>query len=446
MGWFFINGIRVYMDDNADPADYAGLVNKATLDMRNYMDSWGNDKVFNVCRRGNAYTMRVIDGNPEIIMGEVPRKAPRYPALSKQPADPLAGYCPAFHTVDENNNLIGLTVCFGKWGNGYMFVPCRPENVKNFAYGWWNYERDWDERDKFPPPPEYFQETFVGNTMGRYDIFEIPAQHEYVGWKLNVYLYGGSILSGGTFFYSSRITPVTDWDRFWETYDYTQNPNIPFIIDRRYYSDYDTGAYDDCGSAITSRGQQLWMSPSASTLVTNSSNGQCDGFFAYGDINLRRFYGSYNENCHNPLVTHPLRVEWYDHSTCSDRMYFFGNEYVLREDLEENPTHAQSGINRATPMYAFATDGMEFFIPRLYEDKLNDSHIGLAAMGRKSETTIQYILMSDHIQQYNDPNATYEILYINPIRHELPIRVNGQDAFGNGQFSLVRINTIPEEV
>jgi hypothetical protein len=58
MSWVMVNGIRVLLDEGATVDDYQGLVTEATAQMIQFKETWGDDEVFAIARKGSLYTLQ----------------------------------------------------------------------------------------------------------------------------------------------------------------------------------------------------------------------------------------------------------------------------------------------------------------------------------------------------------------------------------------------------
>lgn len=125
MAWIMVNGIRVHIQDGASVADYNGLVTQATGDMINFRNTWGNDEVFSIARRGTNYTMLRINGQDSVIMGPVSRgeKQLDRTMFEDEPA-PRVFTQPVLEAHDNSGNVVGFVGgANGTFEPPYIFIP-----------------------------------------------------------------------------------------------------------------------------------------------------------------------------------------------------------------------------------------------------------------------------------------------------------------------------------
>lgn len=176
--YFNLDGISFTVIGNLEVAK--GAIHQARLLMRktellnvnNHEQAWDSLRLNN----GTGIKVNINHGIKRALIYNPPaptqieKKEPK-----KEPVE-IKKYCPAFHTYDENDNFLGLTVCTsGKWGRPYRFIPLTTEEVYPFEYGYWNTH----EGAERPNPDEYVEREIYRNPALGEVYYEIPAVHEY---------------------------------------------------------------------------------------------------------------------------------------------------------------------------------------------------------------------------------------------------------------------------
>ena len=178
MSWFNRNGIWIHAR-NGSPSDVEPWLKIAENDLIKLKARTLDNEVKHFTRPG-MWHIQSIFGQDKITME---------PALIERGREkrkrelilPDSRFVPAFHTFDENETFIGVTLCWaGKWGPPYRFIRIKEEEkddkIFDFEWGQWNTGDD-EER----PDPEIYKERAFAYLEDDIVLFEVPAAHEYCG-------------------------------------------------------------------------------------------------------------------------------------------------------------------------------------------------------------------------------------------------------------------------
>ena len=398
-------------------------------------------------------------------------------------------YAPAFHTYDSNKNFVGLTLCTsGKWGPPYRFIKCSEEEILRFEDGQWN-----TEYGAVRPDPEVYKtkrlKSFIYNGVEE-DYYEIPAAHDYVsmatynngsstawsnhevggeefliliceehevslGWAAPfVYNYGGTDVV-----YSLFVRTEFPADEWFDEYppmpnvkDFTPGTATSNQVGKVRGNWCDTPVYPDAcaycmGEMEDAQGfnyEQYWdgtypLSSGAmefvTTTVTDSKSYSSydlwgtftgeeitDGVVFYQELNLQSTYNNIKV-IGNSTPSGSYSVRYYQREKV---ISVFGKEYVMKDW-----TNLGYPVNNDwyTDKYA----------PRIYK-LAGDKTIVLGSATWAFDDVFVYVCFRDGVEQYDDPAATYD--YIEDLQMH---RIGDGDGYGNGKFSLVKINMTRHE-
>ena len=422
MSWFNYNGAWVQVK-NGGPGDVARLLNLAKKDLDNLKAMTPGLEIKHF-RRPGMWRITSIFGRDVIEMEareEVQRKEKRIIYT------PNLKYVPAFHTVDVNGNWLGITICTsGKWGPPYKFISCKSDKIYPFEYGQWNTELG------ATPPEDYRERTITTVYPGSVRYMEIPADHDY---KAMMTTQDAVITSGGGTTlrnYEYRTSLITDWQFHDDDYA-SWKSSAPYVDhwyalfdEFTYHEDPESPWDGDVFSSDTYSGESPIFSSSWTTF--KEINEAFVGVYAYGLNNV-----SSSEYHWYPDEGLPTSGET-DATTASDFVNVFGKEYLLKV-VNSTPVHISDPISIGAT-YTNSTDFLVKVNPRIYRTD-SDNKWALFSLYRADGLKWEYLCFHGDVKQYNDEAAQYE--WVSGNLHMLPITVNNQQAYGNGEFSLVKI-------
>jgi hypothetical protein len=452
MTWVKVNGISVKLEQGATVADYDGEVGVATARMIQFRETWGDDKYFAI-HRTPTFTCQRVNGEDQVIMGPVPVEPDIHEDEKPIRINPDSGFVPAFHTFNGAGEFIGLTVCLaGKWGPPYYFLAGDQDMVWPFEYGQWN------TYDGATRPVDYDKMSWVG-VSGNEDLFEIPADHDYVMYNTEKWVvitqgpYSETVeyydcdgdqckfvwLWGETYRkYEYNPALVDDWDAWWNDFHTWKETAIRLNFFWNNYADRDYYFWNGCVFAPEhyASDSEGWFcavreyisewtyygvgaSYGRSYTTATYRNGTIKACFVFGETYIDRF-------THADTVPWPgLLEEWgYDNYTAADFVYVFGNIYSLRNPIETS-----------NQQYSFAPEKVNDVKPRMYETEGDDPKFLCSFYRKGSQNKWEYLYFDNNTEQYNDPEAMYDM--VDDTKHSLPITVGGEQVYGNGEFSLL---------
>jgi hypothetical protein len=384
-------------------------------------------------------------------------------------------YVPAFHAFDENGVWLGIVICLaGKWGPPYQFVQCKEDEIYPFEHGLWN-------TSSSASRPDDYKERYVADIYTKPEIktsiFEIPADHEYIGSTAEMTASVGSSTA-----YSDIHMALCEYEEPggrecpWATKEDNSYSNVEhrlIVIDNwdAYETDYakyksaapymkswsERYTHDATSNVVDHGDGEGWVAPSGGwwhneAIVWSGIEPVSMGASA-NDITSEEslyFYGlkvvSARENDSAPVLG-PITTAGSDTSSFSDYVSVFGKEYQLKSlgaintswDFPSVPVLQYYNID-------LCLSGVK---PRIYFMQSDNpaSRWALASLKRmldQSRATdhFEYLCFHGETEQFNDESAFFTPLASNPALHEIPITVNDHQVYGNGEFSLIRIDAI----
>jgi hypothetical protein len=479
-----------YMVESGDASDFHDNLPAMKADINNMrVIHTGEQKWF---KRKDKWKIKECFGNTVVtIYGKVGVEEKEKEKLKLERT--TVRYYPAFHTFDNDDNWIGVTVCTkGKWGPPYKLIVCDESKIHDFDFGQWN--TDIDE-----VRPTDYDEQFIAHYIDTL-YWEIPAAHEFVADGNNWTTYSGprGVLAGGsrveiitcTDTYASllkvhdatfltigdnlsKVQVVDDWDvAYWDSF------LLPSVEEaHRYYTEdafytirggsvyvHDpippltacATAYDILGATSVDWSSMLDQyrssNPNRSVVRCIDWNGQ-NGYTGNSVYIRTGFWGTfiavdknkgiyiYGKNEVNQGSTYV-----YDGVTTVSSfpwvLYLPAvTEVVTAYDHTTSKDYIQAfgktiKLKDHSKNYSSAPERIFEVKPRMYKVG-EDSYIGLVSIYRQDQLKWEYMMFSSGVEQYNDEDAMYE--YISYKKHPITdVFYKDKQCYGNGEFSLVR--------
>lgn len=487
-------GAKVTIHGVVDSADLKDTLYAAWLDLQKVKLT--QDGEYKSATRGGLWRVISHAGIERIeIFGKV-EKVTKQAVRRVKVIKTRIKYIPAFHTFDSGGNFIGLTLCTtGRWGSPYKYIKCKEEDILSFADGLWNI----DENASKPDPNEYKKKditTSYRDEDDKVEYWDMPATHEYTSgsvsgfvegsggsqWtsdKQSIFLMCESVEAHGynqrpytmnyAWKYMSGIIVWTDWSKY--------NDEQP-IVDK---SENFTGRYGNViVKGATASSYSPTGDPNACVTVTDNLNSSTENWSSllsnhythtnniFWNVNEPQtgvifyaddYWGTFRsvdkaDGCYFTGVTnsnytyysattkdtsigelpnfHVVSSSNYgiDLSTAYEKITVFGKDYIVK-DFPESYYNADNKIYIANPRIYFP----------------GDKQIALASTIREDDFEFEYMCFNGDIEQYNDADAKYEYSHRanNYWLHEIPVNTGDGDAYGNGEFSLIKVKVSEEE-
>lgn len=141
--YFNQDGIRFTVSGDIPEAKKAVLQAKLLLRKTELMNTEGLEQAWNSIRLENGTDIHVGINHGIKTAKIYSPPTPKRLVKPKRPPrkEPIVRYVPAFHTYDADGKWLGITVCMsGKWGPPYRFIKCDSDKIYPFEYGFWNTE------------------------------------------------------------------------------------------------------------------------------------------------------------------------------------------------------------------------------------------------------------------------------------------------------------------
>lgn len=418
--------------------------------------------------------------------------------------------CPAFHTYDADKNWLGITICTsGKWGPPYKFIAAPRDKIYPFEYGMWNTEsgavrpEDYDKRlvavlpgasgeldyySEVPAAHEYtsFADFFDGEdsdviteewTSGNYADVWCCDNNESCGHVLRdgqtsrISQYTNGIVVCNDWLADSNVLPRIMADEL----KYNQNKNLEYFITNINVTDPNTPG-EACKLLLDALDEEIanpsnpppdkpehgsvyrnlrYHYTSVDDTLEYMSEEKWGTFVDVGIYNGSVLVGEHTDKFSSVTEEYPLELNcaichggsgsehYYNktdnyHDIYVGKIIVLGVEYEIYRDefTSYSPYSKHRLINGNVRIYQVG-DSLYTLVCAKLQTTLDDNY----------NYSYQYMLFGGDIEQYNDPNATFDITetswYSYDLWHPLgfSVKKDGADIEGytNGEYSLIEI-------
>jgi hypothetical protein len=397
-------------------------------------------------------------------------------------------YVPAHHVYDADGNWLGIAVHeSGEWSQTPTFISCEEDEIYPFKYGLWSYWYNGVE------PEDYTERLLTIKYLGdkTKEYYEVPATNKYYlddsfeygddininTWESETYLdlhcCGICHASGGLqrdmrrghitqkdyYIYIAtdpegysgpkvkNCNQTQEFDSYYEANGSgfnlsvigcdPENPPDPTACERWWdrwendnpqnppdYEDEPAAYYDyDHSSNYTLYNKTFGESVDISSVCTTAAGTttQDAAFFFY----LTE---------HN-YVLERTKITTYDYDTCD---WNISNDSNTTDKTKEYAVISVLGTEYTLHEIESSNDNLLTYYthPRIYQ--IGDNYIVLASYTKRIDENFNYLLFNGDTVQCQD---TAEIYARVDYTHKLPITVDDQEVYGNGEFSLIKIIT-----
>lgn len=484
-------GVKVHCD--GDPDSIKDEIHKAWLELQN-LNRINTSELKHASKPGHWFIRNYfgkeeifIRAKPGLVVPEKKKRIVRRPVVS---------YIPAHHTYNSDDEWIGLTLNMtGKWGPPYVFFAVPESSVWTFSYGRWNVWRPAPPEENYVDRP--IAEIHAGSVESMTD--EIAADHQYtseIEWDDTVNIDSSSWLGSPTMMLCcctndiGKVTTIRDYVFSQENkypifdkivtdwYEYTLVPVYEYGYSDLYYGDatgelwlcsvyhYDPNPSNACAWAVdwwnahvadvmdepaplTHSGTHYVNSWEYDYLTVSDGYEPAMVYSTYDGLTPDRGFAITGGSYYNEYGQHRTKVK---QCTCGDSIVDTDTEtYGTYYGIDYAMVFGELYELRTFPgeWYYEADDYIYTAEPRIYNVDSAPKY-ALASLNRV--TYVEYICfcLDAGIAQYNDPVAIYQKADGTSSyerKHLLPITVSGEQVYGNGEFSLLRLTDwIEEEV